>query len=139
MTYETFNVLKPIPLAGIMFDLNNVYNSTNDNSTYYHKTCTEFHEVKNCQLSILHSPCIDAIKLRHVTNILQSCPNVHPIHNIPFLTLNNVFNPNNAQITLLDPATQSKLQNHSLPLTSYQSPFLLQSEFTIQVQLNNDT
>ena len=96
-------------------------------------------KLKNCQLSILYSPCIDAIKLRHVTNILQSCPNVHPIQIIPFLTLNNVFIPNNAQITLLDPATQSKLQNHSLPLTSYQSPFLLQSEFTIQVQLNNDT
>jgi len=52
MTHETFNVLKPIPLAGIMLDLDKVYNSTNDNSTYYHKTCPEFHEVK--KLSIVN-------------------------------------------------------------------------------------
>ena len=58
---------------------------------------------------------------------------------VSFLTLHGVFIPHGSTITLLDPATESIVQNHSLPLALNQSPFLLQSEFTVQVEFNSIT
>ena len=44
--FETFRVLKPILIAGIILDLNHLYSPANDNSTFYHQTCSEFYEIK---------------------------------------------------------------------------------------------
>ena len=135
--FNTFHVLKPIPIFGVMLDLNHLFHPVSDNTTFYHQLCTEFHDIKNCQLSIISNPCLEAIKLKHIPNILQACPIIRPTQILPFLTLHGVFIPENSEITFLDPATQSPVQNHSLTFPSYPSPYLLKSEFTIQVAFNN--
>ena len=135
--FETFQVLKPTPIAGIILDLNHLYNPIHDNSTYYHQICSEFHEIKTCQLSVVQNPCIDAIKQKHVSKILLNCPILLTAQIKPFLTLNGVFIPPQAKLTLLDPATHEPSQNHSLNPDSYDVPTLIQSEFTIQVDFND--
>ena len=137
--FETFRVLKPIPIAGIILDLNHLYSPASDNSTFYHQTCSEFYEIKNCQLSIVQTPCIDAIKQRHISNILLTCPILQSTQIIPFLTLNGIFIPPQAKLTLLYPDTHSPVSNHSLSFDTIHSPFLLKSEFTTQVDFNKTT
>ena len=135
--FNTFHVLKLVPIFGVMLNLNNLYHPVSDNTTFYHQLCTEFHNIKSCQLSIISNPCLDAIKLKLISNILQACPIIRPTQILPFLTLHGVFIPENSEITFLDPATQSTVQNHSLTFPSNPSPYLLQSEFTIQVHFND--
>lgn len=137
--FDTFHVLKPIPIFGVMLDLNHLYHPISDNATFYHQICTEFHNINNCQLSIINNPCLDAIKLKQIPKILQACPIVLPTQIIPFLTLHGVFIPENSEITFLDPATQSTVQNHSLSLPPPPYPYLLQSEFTIKIDFNDSS
>ena len=134
--FDTFHVLKPIPIFNIMLNLNHLCHPVSNNATFYHQTCTKFHNLENCQLSIISNPCLDAIKLRLFPNILQACPIISPTQIIPFLTLHGVFVPENSEITFLDPATQSTVQNHSLYFPPPPFPYLLQSAFTTQINFN---
>ena len=135
--FQTFYSITPVPLAGIVLDLENLFTPVNENSTYYHQVCTDMHETKTCMLKTFQTPCLDAIKERQIQTILQACPIKTSQTSNPFLTFYGVFIPPETEISLLDTSTQSVQQNFSAPSNPYNLPYILRSEFTIEV-IHND-
>ena len=137
--FQSYNSLRPIPIAGITLDLNDLYSPVNDNSTYVRQICTTVNNIKNCQLKPYNTPCTAAILTKHVSKILQACPIKKQNDSIPFLTLDGIYIPNNAKVLFLYPKTQDAVENISIESPLLNLPYLLTSEYTVEIILHNDT
>ena len=137
--FHTFYSIQPVPIAGIILDVENLFSPITDNFTYFHQICSKIHESKTCLLHPFQNPCLEAVQSRHVATILRACP-IKLTHNpVPFLTLYGIFIPAQTDVSLLDPATQSISQNFSAPLNPFNLPYLLRSEFTVEATLDDIT
>jgi len=96
--FQTYNSLRPIPIAGISLDLNDLYAPINNNATYVQQICTTVNNIKNCQLKPYNTPCTVAIIAKHVSKILQTCPIKKQSQSQPFLTLEGIYIPDNANL-----------------------------------------
>ena len=137
--FQSYNSLRPIPIAGISLDLDDLYAPINNNATYVEQICTTVNNIKNCQLKPYNTPCTVAIIAKHVSKILQTCPIKKQSQSQPFLTLEGIYIPNNAKISFLDPKTQEKIPNISTESPPLNLPYLLTSEYTVEIITQNSS
>ena len=135
----TYFSWRSVPFVGYRVDVGTLFTKITDKDTFYEQHCTIGPNSENCEVKTVMTPCLEAIRKKQIALVLNRCtimaePNINP-----FLTVQGTAKVQYDQITLLEPASHELSSTFEVPPNPNGLPFIVQSEKTIEIQVNNET